>query len=236
MGDQFKSLVQNLVNPLTIPELENFLDDVVKKNSLAHWQLLKREVVGSSQERVDVCLGQDGKSFKEDELQLLQVALSKKASDPVETGTDGMIIDYWINGETDNSILKAKLGECKEGSFFCVTMKTPFINGTEYILIFKNNNSQITDGLTGKFVSAFLVTWRSISFFPEFRNTKKIKLGKREQQVLAWTSQGKTSFEISKILNLSEHTINNYVTNAANKLGTNNRVHTVCRAIMLGLI
>lgn len=61
-------------------------------------------------------------------------------------------------------------------------------------------------------------------------------LSKREQEVLAWTSQGKTSFEIAGILELSEHTINNYMANLINKLGATNRNHAVAIAIHLGLI
>lgn len=61
-------------------------------------------------------------------------------------------------------------------------------------------------------------------------------LSKREQEVLAWTSQGKTSFEIAGILELSEHTINNYMANLINKLGSTNRNHAVAIAIHLGLI
>lgn len=61
-------------------------------------------------------------------------------------------------------------------------------------------------------------------------------LSKREQEVLVWTSQGKTSFEIAGILELSEHTINNYMANLINKLGATNRNHAVAIAIHLGLI
>ncbi|MCP4073314.1 MAG: helix-turn-helix transcriptional regulator [Hyphomicrobiales bacterium] len=236
MSDQFKTLVQNLINPLSVSQLEALLDDVVKKNNLAHWQLLQHRVIGNSHERFVVCLGPDSQLFREDELQLIQNALSEQSLDPDETGAKNRIINYWIYSNKSNKLFEADLENGKEETFSCATLKTPFINGTEYVLFFKNKDNLITDELAGNIVSAFLVAWRSVSLFPEFRNVKQIKLGKRERQVLSWTSQGKTSYEISKILNLSEHTINNYVTNAANKLGTNNRVHTVCRAIMLGLI
>ena len=61
-------------------------------------------------------------------------------------------------------------------------------------------------------------------------------LSASERSCLVWCACGKTSGEIGTILSLSEHTVNHYFTIAGQKLGTNNRVHTVARAIKLGLI
>ena len=61
-------------------------------------------------------------------------------------------------------------------------------------------------------------------------------LSASERSCLVWCACGKTSGEIGTILSLSEHTVNHYFTLAGQKLGTNNRVHTVARAIKLGLI
>lgn len=65
---------------------------------------------------------------------------------------------------------------------------------------------------------------------------KNLTLGNRERQCLSWTAQGKTSFEISKILGLSEHTVNNYVVSATRKLGASNRAHAIAKALRLELI
>ena len=61
-------------------------------------------------------------------------------------------------------------------------------------------------------------------------------LNASERSCLVWCACGKTSAEIGDILNLSEHTVNHYFTLAAQKLDANNRVHTVAKAIQLGLI
>ena len=58
----------------------------------------------------------------------------------------------------------------------------------------------------------------------------------REIDCLQWTSQGKTSDEISTILSLSQHTVNHYLTNAARKLDTTNRTHAVSKALRLKII
>ncbi|WP_164901737.1 helix-turn-helix transcriptional regulator [Neorhizobium lilium] len=58
----------------------------------------------------------------------------------------------------------------------------------------------------------------------------------RELEVLRWTSQGKTSVEIGKILSLSDHTINAYMNNAIKKLDCANRTQLVAKALRLKLI
>jgi DNA-binding CsgD family transcriptional regulator len=236
VDEQFKSFIQMLLNPLSKDDLEALLDQLVKGNGLEHWQLLQRQVLGAGHEQFDICLGQNSKNLDADEFENLQITLTDIAHDPAEIDPSRAMINYWEVNEEESGFSRIDEKKSKDGQFIYATLSSPFINGTEYILTFRGDNIQITDSLDEKMVSAFLITWRSIGSIPDIRNDKQIKLGKRERQVLSWTSQGKTSFEISKILNLSEHTINNYVTNAANKLGTNNRVHTVCRAIMLGLI
>lgn len=62
------------------------------------------------------------------------------------------------------------------------------------------------------------------------------RLGDRELQILSWASAGKTSAEIAVILDLSEHTVNQYIASCIQKLDATNRVHAVARAIRLGLI
>jgi LuxR family transcriptional regulator len=62
--------------------------------------------------------------------------------------------------------------------------------------------------------------------------TQKLQrlLTKREREVLKWLSQGKTSWEISVILNVAEVTINFHVKNIHAKLNTANRSQAVAVA------
>lgn len=62
------------------------------------------------------------------------------------------------------------------------------------------------------------------------------QLSERERQVLEWASAGKTSWEIAAILQLSEHTVNQYLASVIQKLGATNRVHAVAKAMRLKLI
>ncbi|WP_198586008.1 helix-turn-helix transcriptional regulator [Pararhizobium haloflavum] len=62
------------------------------------------------------------------------------------------------------------------------------------------------------------------------------KLSVRERECLLWTAEGKTSFEIGKIIGISEHTVNYYLTTASGKLNSTNRVQAVAVALRSGLL
>lgn len=63
-----------------------------------------------------------------------------------------------------------------------------------------------------------------------------IHLTDREREVLTWTAQGKTGWEIAQILNLTERTVTFHVENARQKLGASSRGHAAVKAMTLGLI
>ena len=65
---------------------------------------------------------------------------------------------------------------------------------------------------------------------------QKSKLYACEIEVLYWTAQGKTSYETSLILGLTQHTVNSYRKNAIFKLEANNVVHAVYKAYFEGII
>lgn len=61
-------------------------------------------------------------------------------------------------------------------------------------------------------------------------------VSKRELECLRLTANGYTSEEIAKLLKLSVHTANQYLTNTAQKLNAVNRMQAVAKALRLGLI
>lgn len=65
---------------------------------------------------------------------------------------------------------------------------------------------------------------------------EKAELTRREIQCLNWASTGKTCWETSRILKISERTVQFHLDNARTKLGTGNLVHSVAKAVKLGLI
>ena len=63
-----------------------------------------------------------------------------------------------------------------------------------------------------------------------------IQLSAREIEVLQWTGDGKTSSEVSYLLNISERTVNFHIGNAMTKLNAANKAAAVVRAAMLGML
>ncbi|TMN94651.1 LuxR family transcriptional regulator [Pseudoalteromonas sp. S558] len=61
-------------------------------------------------------------------------------------------------------------------------------------------------------------------------------LTKRETECLTWAAEGKSSWEISKILGCSERTVLFHLQNAGSKLNANNRYQTISKAIISGAL
>ena len=68
------------------------------------------------------------------------------------------------------------------------------------------------------------------------KNEKRVKLSPREKEVLLWTAEGKTAWEISKILNLSISTTNQYIRKAIEKFGVHNKQHALAKAYSSGIL
>ncbi|ALK09318.1 LuxR family transcriptional regulator [Blastochloris viridis] len=68
------------------------------------------------------------------------------------------------------------------------------------------------------------------------RSSGQRLLSEREREVLQWTAAGKTAWETSCILGISERTVNYHITTAARRLQAVSRTHAVARAIALGEI
>lgn len=63
-----------------------------------------------------------------------------------------------------------------------------------------------------------------------------VRLTDRERECLLWTARGKTAWEASEILHISEETVVFHLKNAMRKIGVFGKHHAVVKAIMLGLI
>jgi len=62
------------------------------------------------------------------------------------------------------------------------------------------------------------------------------KLSEREESVLTWLKHGKTSWEVAKILDITENTVNFHIKNIKRKLNATNRQHAVAIAIAKGIV
>jgi DNA-binding CsgD family transcriptional regulator len=68
------------------------------------------------------------------------------------------------------------------------------------------------------------------------RAVKRMKLTSRELEVLKWIEQGKSTWDVSMILNRSERVVKWHVNNVMKKLSALNRTHAVAIALRHGLI
>ncbi|OGP15790.1 MAG: hypothetical protein A2054_07425 [Deltaproteobacteria bacterium GWA2_55_10] len=62
------------------------------------------------------------------------------------------------------------------------------------------------------------------------------ELSTREREVLGWMKEGKTNWEISVILNISERTVKFHVQNIERKLNAVNKAHAIAIALDNGLV
>jgi DNA-binding CsgD family transcriptional regulator len=63
-----------------------------------------------------------------------------------------------------------------------------------------------------------------------------MRFTRRERECLEWVARGKSSWDISIILNISENTVNFHLKNTMKKLGASRRSVAAIKAIKLGLI
>jgi LuxR family quorum sensing-dependent transcriptional regulator len=66
--------------------------------------------------------------------------------------------------------------------------------------------------------------------------SERALLTAREREVLRWAADGKTSWEVSVILRISERTVKFHLIQASRKLNAVNRTSAVAKALALGLI
>jgi DNA-binding CsgD family transcriptional regulator len=71
---------------------------------------------------------------------------------------------------------------------------------------------------------------------PTEQKTDRIELSARERDCLRWTAEGKSSWDIGMILQISDNTVNFHIKKAMRKLDTTSRTVAVVKAIRLNLI
>jgi DNA-binding CsgD family transcriptional regulator len=89
---------------------------------------------------------------------------------------------------------------------------------------------------TGKVLAAcaHMVAGRVI--IPSLLAQRRPKLSGRELECLKWVAQGKSSWAIGEMLNLSEATVNFHITNVMKKMDVASRLQAVAKGMVLGLL
>lgn len=166
----------------------------------------------------------------------------------VQCSVKGLPIGSWrINGQTSYTPLlekfiptaKAQLyiaGDAGLEAGITVPLQSResewgFFSFTTYKSVRTNElDNEFSDALTVAQSALFAIERISLS------GNLSTKLSVREKEVLRWVSIGKTSWEISIILKISERTVNFHLTQAARKLGVNGRRAACTVAMVQGLI
>jgi LuxR family transcriptional regulator, quorum-sensing system regulator SolR len=71
---------------------------------------------------------------------------------------------------------------------------------------------------------------------PKYAPETLIVMTLREKEVLRWTAEGKTAYEIGQILEVSERTVNFHISNVVTKLGASNKTQAAVKAATLGML
>lgn len=71
---------------------------------------------------------------------------------------------------------------------------------------------------------------------PRLLPVHSVTLTAREKECLKWAAEGKTAWEIGRILSISERTAVFHLSNLMKKLGASNRTQSIVRAVALKLI
>lgn len=103
---------------------------------------------------------------------------------------------------------------------------------------FATNTSRISDEMVVavRFITSYVANiFAKISEAEDFC-TQAIGLSQREQECLFWVCAGKSSWDISRILSISERTVLFHLTNIQKKLQTTTRSHSAAKSVLLGLL
>ncbi len=237
MTVEIKQLISSLSASSDVSEFEGILGRVSTALDLGSWHILQRNRLGQNPEIFELFfLGKDHQiSTGDQESFELASKFSAMAGIPAHSRE---ILSFWKDDKQEDAleVLSNPLSSANDYRFDYVSVFMPPMAGYDYALLWSNERQNINFELTANILLTSVALHTALKANLGLEEPKPPVLGNREYQVLTWTSQGKTSFEIAKILNLSENTINNYVVNVTKKLGASNRTHAVSKAIHLGLI
>jgi LuxR family quorum sensing-dependent transcriptional regulator len=127
------------------------------------------------------------------------------------------------------------LGEARIGEALCATSYGPGRTIASLHLGFEKAELA-ADDVAAIQLGGLMLTERLMMLAEPPGEAEKIELTPRERDALGWVAQGKSDWEISVILGVSEATARWHVDNARRKLGAVNRAQAVARMAAAGLL
>ncbi len=148
-------------------------------------------------------------------------------------------LQYWKDTKK-----KYKIDE----DYLSVTEDFGIINGYSYGTLNASKTEGCLLSVAGKFSKSHREVYILNNLSPHLhiafsgiirkQNTNKslLQISIREKEVLNWVSKGKSTWDVSVILNISERTVKFHVNSIMKKLNAVSRIHAVAIATSLGLI
>jgi len=155
---------------------------------------------------------------------------------------------YCWNGESlldsGNEEVRRFMGEAHDfGIKSGVSFPLHTAQGDFAMLSFASESTQLISGPrlhrvlpVGQLFTAYLHEAVRRVFASDVLTLGKVDLTGREKECMLWATEGKTAWETSRILSISERTVTFHLQNVQHKLGVNNRQQAVARAVSLGII
>ncbi|WP_413700151.1 helix-turn-helix transcriptional regulator [Psychromonas sp. KJ10-10] len=147
---------------------------------------------------------------------------------------------FWENivNEETTRIKKVIFAGEPSRFYYTFTWSNGLIWYVQFIDIFRARKTEkrLTDALTVIQLTLPTLQDALIRVRKDLFKTEKVILTTREVECLTWATEGKSAWEISRILSLSERTITFHLKNATLKLGCANRYQAIAKAIITGVI
>lgn len=162
----------------------------------------------------------------------------------VQTGMGGILPIDWDSIDRSTPLIKRFFGEAEGFKVGPKGLSIP-IRGRHGEFALFNVTSALPDrdwkAVKRNHIRDFMVMayyFHSWALHAEGQEQKAIeaKLSVREKDCLRWRATGKSDWEISQILSISERTVKFHLESARAKLGATNTLHAVAKAMSRGLI
>ena len=127
------------------------------------------------------------------------------------------------------------LGEARIGEALCATSYGPGRSIASLHLGFETRDLP-AENVEALQLGGLMLTERLMMLAEPPANDEAVALTPRERDALSWVAQGKSDWEISVILGVSETTARWHVDNGRKKLGAVNRAQAVARMAAAGLL
>jgi LuxR family quorum sensing-dependent transcriptional regulator len=107
-------------------------------------------------------------------------------------------------------------------------------SGIAGLVSIAGQRAELPDPIRGALTLASTYVHNTLCTFRRQERNKRIRLTRREAEVLKWIAGGKSDWEIGRILSISAKTVNYHVENVKRKFGVGTRVQAVVAALRQG--